>query len=227
MMKMDFRNCLAAVAVLPLLLSGCVDDTYDLGRYDGSQENIVVGDVIETPPVSARLTFEGLLGGMDEIEKILADNGYTMDDIGLVEMFLPQELYQMTVPLDASFLSEDVHDIIVPDNSEDRVTLSLGVHSTLPMSVSLNVEFLDRNGLIVTAFEEVEVHKVEEGEVFDAWQEQDITELVSRFSEIASIKLTLLRPDLNKIKFLLENYLYVEARLKKEGGINISDLTGM
>ena len=71
MMKMDFRNCLAAVAVLPLLLSGCVDDTYDLGRYDGSQENIVVGDVIETPPVSARLTFEGLLGGMDEIEKIL------------------------------------------------------------------------------------------------------------------------------------------------------------
>lgn len=224
---MNFRNCLAAVAAVPLLLSGCVDDAYDLRRYDGSQDNIVVGDVIETPPFAARLTFEGLLGGMDEIEKILAENGYTMDDIGQVEMYLPQELYLMTIPLDVPFISEEILSVIVSENSDDKVTLSLNVHSTFPMSVFLNVDFLDDNGFVVTSFEEVEVRKAEEGEVIDTWQEQDITELVSRFSEIASVKLTMLRPDLDKIKFLLENYLYVEARLKKEGGINISDLTGM
>ena len=35
----------------------------------------------------------------------------------------------------------------------------------------------------------------------------------------------MLRTDFDKIKFMLENYLYGESRLKKEGGINISDLT--
>ena len=68
-----------------------------------------------------------------------------LDSAGQVEMYLPQELYLMTIPLDVPFISEEILSVIVSENSDDKVTLSLNVHSTFPMSVFLNVDFLDDN----------------------------------------------------------------------------------
>ena len=49
----------------------------------------------------------------------------------------------------------------------------------------------------------------------------DITDVIGRISDIEGMNVTLLRPDLEKVKFLLDNYIEVGVRLEKTGGIKL------
>ena len=109
----------AAVFAVSLLSYGCVDREYSLDNIDGGG-SISVGDVITTPPVTAHLTFEGILGGMDEVERILEENGLSFEDIGFVEMYIGEELFLVNLPLDIPLIPEGMTDTFLPEG-DDKV----------------------------------------------------------------------------------------------------------
>ena len=115
----------AAVFAVSLLSYGCVDREYSLDNIDGGG-SISVGDVITTPPVTAHLTFEGILGGMDEVERILEENGLSFEDIGFVEMYIGEELFLVNLPLDIPLIPEGMTDTFLPEG-DDKVDLLLAV----------------------------------------------------------------------------------------------------
>ena len=81
------------------LLQGCVDRTYDTANIDPGQDFQVVGDIISTPTlVEARISFEGLMGGMEAIEALLADFGLSLDDIGSVPVPITDESFHRRPP---------------------------------------------------------------------------------------------------------------------------------
>lgn len=198
------------------LLTACVDDTYNLNNVESS--DITLGDTITTPPIKAELSLEGLLGGMSEVEKILEENGFTMDDIGFVEMFIGHELFLTEIPFDSPVIPNEILDML---NDGQSLELLLSVRSTLPMAVQMRLEFMDAAGNTILSFDGIEIPATAEGDIFTQEQRQDISPLLDRMHEIQSMKMTLLRPDLNKIKFLLDNYIYIEARIEKTGGIKL------
>ena len=128
----------AAVFAVSLLSYGCVDREYSLDNIDGGG-SISVGDVITTPPVTAHLTFEGILGGMDEVERILEENGLSFEDIGFVEMYIGEELFLVNLPLDIPLIPEGMTDTFLPEG-DDKVELLLDIASTLPMAMDLKIE---------------------------------------------------------------------------------------
>ena len=209
----------AAVFAVSLLSYGCVDREYSLDNIDGGG-SISVGDVITTPPVTAHLTFEGILGGMDEVERILEENGLSFEDIGFVEMYIGEELFLVNLPLDIPLIPEGMTDTFLPEG-DDKVELLLDIASTLPMAMDLKIEFTDASGAVVTAFDTISIAKAGEGEEFGAQERLDIADVIGRISDIAGMNVTLLRPDLEKVKFLLDNYIEVGGRLEKTGGIKL------
>lgn len=205
-------------SVLPL--PGCVDREYSLDNIEESQ--IRVGNVITTPPVTAHLSFEGLMGGISEIERILEENGLTLEDLGKVPVDIGQELFLVELPLDIPLIPDSMTDIFEADaGSDDKTELILGIRSTLPMSVAFGLEFTDSQGAEVMAFDELLIEASENGEEHEAVHRQEITDLIRRLPEIKAIKVTLLRPDAGKINFLLDNYIEIETRVEKTGGIEL------
>lgn len=197
---------------------GCVDREYSLDNIEESQ--IRVGNVITTPPITAHLSFEGLMGGISEIKRILEENGLTLEDLGKVPVDIGNELFLVELPLDIPLIPDSMTDMFeAASGSDDKTELILGIRSTLPMSVAFRLEFNDSQGEAVMAFDELLIEGSEAGEEHSGVQRQDITDLIRRLSDIKAIKVTLLRPDAEKINFLLDNYIEIETRVEKTGGI--------
>lgn len=222
-MKKFCKNyCVLPVVLLALVVSGygCVDRGYDLNNIDGSGD-ICVGDVITTPPVTAYMTFEGLLGGMSEVERILEENGLSLEDIGLVDMYIAEETFLANLPLDIPLIPEGMLDSFVTDGDDDRVELLLNIESTLPLAFDFRLVFTDAAGNAVTAFDNISIERAPQGETYGAEERRDITDAVSRLSEITNVEAVLLRTDADKVRFLLDNYIELEVRLEKTGGIRL------
>ncbi len=219
-MKQVLRHFrLAAVAAVCVVTAhGCVDREYSLDNF--GQDEIYIGDVITTPPVNAHISFEGMMGGMEEIERILEENGFTMDDIGIVEMFIGEQEFSMNVPLEAPIIPEEMMDML--DTGSGTLELLLDVNSTLPMTVEFHLDFVDDSGNVVTEFKDIVIAKAVEGSTVTETQRQDVSELLEQLHRVSGIDITLLRPDLEKVKFLLDNYIEVSLRLEKTGGIKLN-----
>lgn len=219
-MKQVLRHFrLAAVATACIVsVHGCVDREYSLDNF--GQDEIYIGDVITTPPVNAHISFEGMMGGMEEIERILEENGFTMDDIGMVEMFIGEQEFSMNVPLEAPIIPEEMMDML--DTGSGTLELLLDVNSTLPMTVEFHLDFVDDGGNVVTEFKDIVIEKAVEGSTVTETQRQDVSELLEQLHRVSGIDITLLRPDLEKVKFLLDNYIEVSLRLEKTGGIKLN-----
>lgn len=205
--------CCAVLAV-----AGCVDREYSLSNIGDSE--VRVGNVITTPPVTAHLSFEGLMGGLEEIERILEENGYTFEDLGKVAVDIDHEIFLVDLPVDIPLIPDSMIEMFGV-GSDDKTELVLGIKSTLPMSVAFRLEFTDSYGSVVMSFDELLIEKSESGEEHEAVQRQDITSLISRVSDIKGIKITLLRSDAGKISFLLDNYIQIETRIEKTGGLDL------
>lgn len=217
--KCCMKSCLriAVGLIVAMGASGCVEREYSLENIAGGG-NITVGDVVTTPPVTARLTFGGLLGGTDEVERILEENGFSLEDIGLVEMYIGEELFRANLPLDIPLVPEGVLDTFLPEE-DDRVELLLHVASTLPLALKMRLELTDAFGGVVAAFDDIPLAKAAEGEVYATQVRLDVTETIGRLSEIEGLNVSLLRPDLEKVKFRLDSYVEISVRLEKTGGI--------
>lgn len=220
-MKKIYYLCMIAALCLALVCAGCVDEEYSLSNI-GDGSDIRVGNVITTPPVTARISFEGLMGGMAEIERILEENNLTLEDLGKIPVDIGNEEFFVNLPLDIPLIPEGMLDMLGSDSEAgDKTELLLTVKSTLPMSVEFRLEFMDSAGGVILAFDELLIEGSSSGEELEEDRRQDITPVLARLSDIKGLNVTLLRPDAEKIAFLLENYIMIETRIEKSGGIRL------
>lgn len=212
---------MVATACIAMLCAGCVEKEYSLSNIEGSENRI--GDVITAPPVTARISFEGLMGGMSEIERILQENGLTLDDIGKTPVDIGNQEFAVSLPLHRPLIPEGMLDIFTTaSGSGDSTDLLLSIESTLPMSVEFRLEFTDSAGSAVFAFDELFIEGSPDGERKELSRRQDISALIQRLPDIKELNITLLRPDVEKVAFLLDNYIMIETRIEKRGGIEFT-----
>ena len=197
------------------LLQGCVDRTYDTANIDPGQDFQVVGDIISTPTlVEARISFEGLMGGMEAIEALLADFGLSLDDIGSVPVPITDESFQLEIPLDASL------DTSLLENREgDTLTLQLEITSTLAIETAFAISFVNGSGATVPQATGRVIQAATPEAHYTATEPIDLTPLIDQLSDVRSIQLTLNQINTDAVIFHLDDYLRLGIRLEKTGGI--------
>ena len=216
MNKLQRTRLLAPTLLAALcLLQGCVDRTYDTANIDPGQDFQVVGDIISTPTlVEARISFEGLMGGMEAIEALLADFGLSLDDIGSVPVPITDESFQLEIPLDASL------DTSLLENREgDTLTLQLEITSTLAIETAFAISFVNGNGATVPPASGLVIQAATPEAPYTATEPIDLTQLIDQLSDVRSIQLTLNQINTDAVIFHLDDYLRLGIRLEKTGGI--------
>ena len=216
MNKLQRTRLLAPTLLAALcLLQGCVDRTYDTANIDPGQDFQVVGDIISTPTlVEARISFEGLMGGMEAIEALLADFGLSLDDIGSVPVPITDESFQLEIPLDASL------DTSLLENREgDTLTLQLEITSTLAIETAFAISFVNGNGATVPLASGLVIQAATPEAPYTATEPIDLTPLIDQLSDVRSIQLTLNQINTDAVIFHLDDYLRLGIRLEKTGGI--------
>lgn len=210
---------LLAVAFTATTMCSCVDERYSFDNIE--MGDISIGNVITTPPITASISLEGLLGGMSEIEKILEANGLTLEDIGVVGMYLGDQSFTANLPLDVPLIPESMVSIFDDGSEGSKVEMLMDISSTLPMEMIFELEFTDATGRVITGFNDITLAKAENGQSVTFKQSQDITRIIGDLSAIKGINISLRRPTLDKVVFELNNYVSIKMRIEKTGGIKL------
>lgn len=202
--------------VTMLMVSGCVDKDYDLKNMDRNE--ICVGNVITTPPIMVRLPFEGIAGGLSAVEQILADNGISMADLGILPVDIDPD-FSVSLPLESPLISGDILDYF---NTEDgTVALLIDTENTLRMQFELQLDFCDAVGETILALDTITIDAAAENAPSLQSSRLDVTSVLARLDQIYQVNVTIKRPDLQKIVVALDDYLLMNIRLEKTGGIKL------
>ena len=216
MKKATIYGAVISSVTAMLVMSGCVDKDYDLKNMDRNE--ITVGNVITTPPIIVKLPFEGIAGGLSAVEQLLADNGITMEDLGIVPMDIDAD-YSVTLPLETPLLSGDILEYF--DTDEGSVTLLLDVENSLRMQFDLQLEFCDAAGQTIVALDTFSIDAASENTPSLQNSRMDVTSVLSRLDQIYQVNVTMNRLDIQKIVVSLDDYLLMNIRLEKTGGIKL------
>ena len=202
--------------VTMLMVSGCVNKDYDLKNMDRNE--ICVGNVITTPPIMVRLPFEGIAGGLSAVEQILADNGISMADLGILPVDIDPD-FSVSLPLESPLISGDILDYF---NTEDgTVALLIDTENTLRMQFELQLDFCDAAGETILALDTITIDAAAENAPSLQSSRLDVTSVLARLDQIYQVNVTIKRPDLQKIVVALDDYLLMNIRLEKTGGIKL------
>lgn len=216
-MNRFYRNCAASALVLATawLASGCVNKTYDPANIAPGQNFQIVGDVVSTPTlIDARISFEGLMGGLSAIEQLLADYGYTLEDIGNVAIPIPTESFRLEIPMETS-----LDPSLLWSQEGDTLVLMLDITSTLAIATSFDMAFVTGSGTTVSLADNLPIHAATPQAPYKATEEIDLSSLIDQLSDVQSITLTLNQIDLREVVFHLDDMLQLGIRLEKTGGL--------
>lgn len=209
---------LAAAALLctTAAATGCVDKNYDFNRFD-DESLVTVAEVIETPPFTAILSVEGILGGMEGVNTLLDRLGLTLEDLeDLPPIDLIEEATTLNVPMDTSFIPE------LNEYAEDcSLTLLLSIENSLPMDADMELELLDEGDNIIFTLTPVDLHRTEIGAPETIFREEDMTAVINRLSYISTLKLRIHLPAQEGVQLDLSRFVKIQARFKMTGGISI------
>ena len=217
-MKRFYRTCLTAMALTAatLTFAGCVDKTYDTGNIDPDQDFQVLGDFVATPTlIEARISFEGLMGGLDAIEQLLAEFGLTLDDIGTVPVPITDESFRLEIPLDSALDTS----LLGTDSEDNTLTLILGITSTLAIETAFDMAFVNGSGTEVPLASGIIIEAASQEAPYTASEPIDITSLIGQLDDVQSIVLTLNQINTGAVIFQLDDYLDLGIRFEKTGGI--------
>lgn len=209
---------LAAAAMLctTAATTGCVDKNYDLNRFD-DESLVTVAEVIETPPFTAILSVEGILGGMEGINTLLDRLGLTFEDLeDLPPIDLIEETTTLDVPMDTSYIPE------LNEYTEDcSLTLLLSIENSLPMDADMELELLDEADNSIFTLAPVELHRTEVGATETILREEDMTAVIDQLPYIYTMKMRIHMPAQEDVQLDLSRFVKVQARFKMTGGISI------
>lgn len=209
---------LAAAAILctTAAATGCVDRNYDLNRFD-DESLVTVAEVIETPPFTAILSVEGILGGMEGVNTLLDRLGLTLDDLeDLPAIDLIEETTTLDMPMDTSFIPE-----LNEYAGDCTLTLLLSIENSLPMDADMELELLDVDNNSVFALTPVDLHRTAEGATETIFREEDMTAVINRLSCISTLQLRIHLPAQEGVQLDLSRFVKIQARFKMTGGISI------
>lgn len=215
-----YRICATSAALLATawLAAGCVNKTYDPANIAPGQNFQVVGDVISTPTlIDARISFEGLMGGLSEIEQLLADYGYTLEDIGNVAIPIPTESFRLEIPMETS-----LDPSLLGNKEGDTLVLMLDIESTLAIATTFDMAFVTNAGTTVSLADNLPIHAATPQAPYKATEEIDLTSLVDQLSDVQSIVLILNQIDIREVVFHLDDILHLGIRLEKTGGLTLN-----
>ncbi len=209
---------LAAAALLctTAAATGCVDKNYDLNRFD-DESLVTVAEVIETPPFTAILSVEGILGGMEGVNTLLDRLGLTLEDLeDLPPIDLIEETTALDVPMDTSFIPE------LNEYAEGcSLTLILSIENSLPMDADMEMELLDGEDNIIFTLTPVELHRTEKGATETIAREENMTAVFDQLSYISTLKLRIHLPAQEDVQLDLSRFVKIQAKFKMTGGISI------
>lgn len=209
---------LAAAAILctTAAATGCVDRNYDLNRFD-DESLVTVAEVIETPPFTAILSVEGILGGMEGVNTLLDRLGLTLDDLeDLPAIDLIEETTTLDMPMDTSFIPE-----LNEYAGDCTLTLLLSIENSLPMDADMELELLDVDNNSVFALTPVDLHRTAEGATETIFREEDMTAVINQLSCISTLQLRIHLPAQEGVRLDLSRFVKIQARFKMTGGISI------
>ena len=216
MKKLTVCSVVLASCTVLSAMQGCVDRNYDLRNMDSNE--ITVGNVITTPPISVRLPFEGIAGGLEAIDQILADNGLSREDIGLVPMDIDAH-YNVNMQLESPLVTGDILEYFNTD--EGTASLLVDIESTLRMEFDLQLAFCGFDGEPIVSFDNISIAAATGDTPSVQSLRLDVSDVLARLDQIFQINVSIDRLDMKQIVFDLDDTLLMNVRLEKTGGIKL------